>query len=158
MLGTFASTARGTPLRGSDEAGAGAATFTPGAGARASDEKAAGAFGVIERAAERLEQVVDQETAALQTRTSVDLKDFNDRKSLGLLELTRATRHIEGTAPDPALLARLSRLRDKLEINRAALKTHLDAVKEISTIVADAMRNAESDGTYSPSIRGGRTL
>lgn len=152
MLGTFGSTARR-----SDEAGAGAANFRPGAGARAGDERARAAFGVIEKAAERLEQVIDQETAALQTRTGVDHKDFNDRKSLGLLELTRAMRHVEGTPPDQALLARLSRLRDKLEINRAALRTHLDAVREISTIVADAMRNAESDGTYSPSIRGGRT-
>jgi hypothetical protein len=156
MLGAFGSSARGAPLRRSDESGAGAANFTPGASARASDEKA-GAFGVIERAAERLEQVIDQETAALQTRGGVDLKDFNDRKSLGLLELTRAMRHIEGTAPDQALQSRLTRLRNKLEINRAALKMHLDAVREISTILSDAMRNAESDGTYSPSIRGGRT-
>jgi hypothetical protein len=145
MLGTFGSATRGAPARRSDDASA---------GARVGDEKAAAALGVIGKAAERLEQVIDQETMALQTRTGLDLKDFNDRKSLGLLELTRAMRHIEGAAPDPALHARLARLRAKLEINRAALRTHLEAVREISTIVADAMRNAESDGTYSPPIRG----
>jgi hypothetical protein len=123
-------------------------------GARTGDERIAAAFGVIVKAAERLELVIDQETAALQARTGVDLKDFNDRKSLGLLELTRAMRHVEGVAPDQALHARLSRLRGKLEINQAALRTHLEAVREISAIVADAMRNAESDGTYTPSIRG----
>jgi len=131
-------------------------SFSAGAGARAGDDKAAAAFGVIEKIAERLEQVIDQETAALQARSGVDLKDFNDRKSLGLLELTRAMRRIEDGTPDQRLVARLSRLRDKLETNRLALKTHLDAVREISTVVADAMRNAESDGTYSLSI-GGRT-
>src|SRR5262245_4329106 len=150
MLGAFGSTARGVPLRRPGEAASVGATA---AGAKVGDEKAA-AFATIENTAERLEQVIDQETAALKARTGLDLKDFNDRKSLGLLELTRAMRHIEGATPEPALVARLSRLRDKLEINRAALKIHLDAVKEISGIVAEAMRNAESDGTYSPSIRG----
>jgi hypothetical protein len=123
-------------------------------GARAGDERVAAAFGIIDKAAERLELVIDQETAALQARAGVDLKDFNDRKSLGLLELTRAMRHVEGAAPGPALQARLSRLRGKLEINREALRTHLEAVREISTIVADAMRSADSDGTYTPSIKG----
>jgi hypothetical protein len=101
--------------------------------------------------------VIDQETAALQTRGGASTSGLQRPQSLGLLELTRAMRHIEGTAPDQALQPRLTRLRNKLEINRAALKMHLDAVREISTILSDAMRNAESDGTYSPSIRGGRT-
>jgi hypothetical protein len=36
---------------------------------------------------------------------------------------------------------------------------HLDAVREVSAVMADAMRDAESDGTYSRSIRtGSRTL
>jgi hypothetical protein len=99
--------------------------------------------------------VVEQETAALSARATLDLKDFNDRKSQGLLELTRAMRQIEGVGPDRALQVRLASLRAKLEVNRAALKIHLDAVREISTVVADAMRNADSDGTYSPSIRNG---
>jgi hypothetical protein len=30
---------------------------------------------------------------------------------------------------------------------------HLDAVREISAIVTDAIREAESDGTYSRTIR-----
>ena len=64
-------------------------------------------------------------------------------------------RHVEGTAPEPALVTRLTRLRTKLEINSAALKMHLDAVREVSAVMADAMRDAESDGTYSRSIRTG---
>ena len=92
----------------------------------------------LERAIERLEEVVDQETTALRSRAAIDLKDFNNRKSQGLLELNRALRGF-----------------DKLDVNRAVLKTHLEAVREVATILADAIRDAESDGTYSPSMRDG---
>lgn len=104
----------------------------------------------LETAIVRLEETLDEETAALRGRTAVDLKAFNDRKSHGLLELTRAMRVIEGAEPEPAVAARLSTLRGKLADNCAAIKLHLDAVREISTVVADAMRMAESDGTYAP--------
>lgn len=148
MLSTFGSPADSSIARRS-----------AGAGAKAGDEKGTTVSSLVEKAVERLEEVLDQETVALQSRTAIDLKEFNDRKSQGLLELTRAMRHFEGAVPDEAALTRLASLRAKLEINRAALKMHLDAVREISTVVSDAMRNAESDGTYSQSIRGdGRTL
>ena len=141
MLGPQASTA------------AGAAPAAMGVGARPFEEKGTGMLSLVESAIERLEEAVEQETVALQTRAGADLREFNDRKSQGLLELTRAMRHVEGTAPDPSLVTRLSSLRTKLEINSAALKMHLDAVREVSAVMADAMREAESDGTYSRSIR-----
>lgn len=111
-------------------------------------------FAAIHQMLLRLEEVVQQETEALQSRRVVDLEAYNIRKSQCLLELTRALRLIEGVAPDRALMERMSRLRILLEANRAILKMHLDAAQEISTIIADALREAESDGTYSLSIRG----
>jgi hypothetical protein len=69
------------------------------------------------------------------------------------VELARAMRHFEGSALDPSLVSSLSGLRAKLETNRAVLKMHLEAVKEVSTVVADAMRHADSDGTYAPTLR-----
>ena len=50
---------------------------------------------------------------------------------------------------------RLAGLRAKLDVNRAVLETHLAAVREVATVLADAIRDAESDGTYSPSIGAG---
>ena len=141
MLGPHASSASGAAI---------------GAGARPYDEKGTVMLGLVESAIERLEEAVEQETAALQTRAGIDLKEFNDRKSQGLLELTRAMRHIEGTAPEPALVTRLARLRSKLDRNSVALRMHLDAMREISAVMADAMRDAESDGTYSSSMSGNR--
>jgi hypothetical protein len=109
----------------------------------------------LDRVIERLEEVVEQETAALRGRTAVDLKVFNTRKSQGLLELNRALRGLDGAPRDEALAARLAGLRAKLDVNRAVLEMHLAAVREVASALADAIRDADSDGTYSPSIGAG---
>jgi hypothetical protein len=98
-------------------------------------------------AIDRLEQVVDQETEALRSGRPGDLRDFNARKSHGLLELSRAARGMEAEAK-PHIDERLRKLRAKLDRNSAVLKTHLAAVQEVSSIMAGALREAESDGTY----------
>lgn len=103
----------------------------------------------LARAIDRLEEVIDEETAALRARVRVDLKDFNTRKSHGLLELTRALRVVDPGGTHEGLRARLTELRGKLEQNRAAIALHLEAVREISATIAEAMQEAESDGTYS---------
>jgi hypothetical protein len=97
----------------------------------------------------RLEEVVDQETDALRTGKTASFDDFNYRKSHGLLELTRAVRSIDPTNVGEEVRDRLEDLRDRLERNRTMLKTHLDATREISSILTEAIRAAESDGTYS---------
>jgi hypothetical protein len=116
---------------------------------------ASGGAGALDGAIQRLEAVVDQETAALRAHAAVDLNAFNNRKSQGLLELNRALRSLGGTGGDAAIATRLAALRAKLDVNRTVLKMHLDAVREISNIMADAIREAESDGTYTPTIRNG---
>ena len=111
------------------------------------------ASAAFEQCIARLEQVVEQETAALSSRAPADLRDFTNRKNQGLLEFTRSMRQFQGARPSDAVLARLAGLREKLDTNSAALKRHLEAVREVSTIMADAIRDAESDGTYQPSVR-----
>jgi hypothetical protein len=136
----------------SAQAQAPARTHSLGNAARPAD----GAPASLDRVIERLEEVVEQETAALRGRTAVDLKDFNTRKSQGLLELNRALRALDaGPAGDEALRARLAGLRGKLDANRAVLEVHLAAVREVATALADAIRDADSDGTYMPSIGAG---
>ena len=144
MLGQFQGSAAGSERRKLQN--------TDGTGG-AADDSAALAPALLKSAIERLEDIIDQETAALQRRTAVDLNGFNDRKSHGLVELTRAMRHFEATPPDQTLVASLTTLRAKLEVNSAVLKMHLDAVREVSTVVAEAMQNADSDGTYAPVIK-----
>ena len=105
------------------------------------------------RAIERVEQVVEQETLALRRRELGALADFNHRKSHGLLELTRAVRTL-GAADDARNLALpLRNLQAKLTENSIALQMHLKAVQEVSGLMARAIRDGESDGTYSASGR-----
>lgn len=112
------------------------------------------ASAALERCVTRLEEVVDHETAALKRREAVDLREFNNRKSQGLLDLTRCLRVFQGAAPSQAAVGRLAGLRAKLDLNQAVLKLHLDAVREIATVMSDAIKDADSDGTYSPAVCG----
>lgn len=96
-----------------------------------------------------LETIVDQETQALRSNSGIDMKEFNTRKSQALVELTRAVKPFEGKPIDDRLASNLRRLRAKLDLNRDVLRQHVEAVREISTMLCDAIRDMESDGTYS---------
>jgi hypothetical protein len=109
----------------------------------------------IERIMLRVEKLVDAETAALRSRTPIDLKESNNGKSQALLEFTLAIRSLEGTPLDAELISRLKVLRSKLETNRVVLRMHLEAVREIANVVADTIQNSEWDGTYSQHIESG---
>jgi hypothetical protein len=106
------------------------------------------AEGAARKAIARLQEIVEAETAALCSGIPVDLNDFTARKSQGLLDLTRALRQL-GPASG-AVPAQLAALRGKLETNHAVLKRHVEAVREVVTIIEEAIRDAESDGTYAP--------
>ncbi|MFI5010901.1 MAG: hypothetical protein ACHQAY_00995 [Hyphomicrobiales bacterium] len=101
---------------------------------------------------ERLEQVIDQETRELRKNKAADLREFNHRKSQGLLELSRATRGLKGAALDEKARAKLTQLRVKLDANVSVLRMHLMAAQEISAVISHAIQDAESDGTYSATL------
>lgn len=107
---------------------------------------------MLETLIQRLEEVVEQETAALRAGGSVDLKAFNDRKSQALLELTRWMRNMSNVGAAPDLAGRIASLKEKLAVNQAVLNLHLEAVREISTSMSDAIQQSESDGTYTQAI------
>jgi hypothetical protein len=97
---------------------------------------------------ERLEAVIDAETSALQQNRPVDLADFNHKKRHGLLELSRTMRLLDQDAREVAQPS-LHRLRDKVEKNLSILEVHIKAVHEVAAIIANAIQEHESDGTYS---------
>lgn len=106
------------------------------------------ALATLVSALDRLEELVDHETEALRLRAPLDLADINRRKSRSLLELSRAARGVDIGRSD-ALQARLDRLRVKLADNQGVLSLHLSAAHEVGAILDQALRDAESDGTYS---------
>lgn len=122
----------------------------PGA-SRAVEDKAVNT--ILEKAVRRLEEAVEQETAALRSRTPIDMNAFNERKNQGLLELDRALRLLNGGPPSEEMKIALRALRQKLDANREVLTTHIEAVREVAAIISEAIRGAESDGTYSFSFR-----
>jgi hypothetical protein len=97
----------------------------------------------------RLEDIIEDETAALQKHTPADMRVFNHRKSHALLEMTRAMRTLESLSSDEESLASLQRLRGKLAKNLLVVESHLKAVRHISGIISRAIEADDSDGTYS---------
>ena len=96
----------------------------------------------------RLASIVEEETAALATGQKIDFDDFSARKSRSMLEfvrLMRARMHLGG---EVEITEEIRRLRDKLERNRSILEMHYDAVREVAGIIVKAIKEAESDGTY----------
>jgi len=96
----------------------------------------------------RLESIVEEETVALTTGKKVDFDDFSARKSRSMLEFVRLMRARMHLGDEIEITEAIQRLREKLERNRSVLEMHYDAVREVATIIVKAVRDAESDGTY----------
>lgn len=108
---------------------------------------------------ERVANMIELETQSLKNYRSIDLVGFNHQKSHALLELTRAMRAIPNDALDAEILNGLATLRDRLQSNLDTLDIHLKAVRQLSTLIARAIEDDNSDGTYSASIhRAGRKV
>lgn len=133
----------------------------PNGKARGRDEPpvaATAAALAINQTLDRLEAVIDQETAALDSHERVDFRDINQRKSQALLELTRMARQLS-PADGTALAGRLNGLRSKLLDNQHMLEMHVKAIREIADLMVSVIGEAESDGTYGivrPRQAGGR--
>jgi hypothetical protein len=102
----------------------------------------------------RIEEAVDDETAAIHTDLNFDLKASNARKSRGLYELTRAMKGLGERDLGAEHREGMLRLRQKLERNEIMIRAHLDAVGEVASMIQSAIERAEADGTYSSSEFG----
>ncbi|MHC2625609.1 hypothetical protein ACVIW2_007641 [Bradyrhizobium huanghuaihaiense] len=96
----------------------------------------------------RLENIVEEETVALTTGKKIDFDDFSARKSRSMLEFVRLMRARMHLGSEVEVTEEIQRLREKLERNRSVLEMHYDAVREVASIIVKAIKEAESDGTY----------
>ena len=101
---------------------------------------------------DRLDVVVANETRALARHDHRELAEAARQKRQGLLELERIMRSLKGTIPSTDIASRLARFREALATNQAALRVELDAAEAVAAIVTRAMRDLESDGTYSRAL------
>ncbi len=97
----------------------------------------------------RLEKALDQENEALTAFDPRNLGEYSRIKTQSLLELQRSAAVLTREHTPPDLQQFLTTLREKLELNRWLLLLHLEAAREVTTVITSAMRDAESDGTYS---------
>jgi len=98
---------------------------------------------------ERLRNVVENENRELLQRERLNYQAHSQRKNQGLLELTRLKTSLACIRNHPAASAALADLSAKLELNNRLLGTQLRAARTVSGIVARAIRDGQSDGTYS---------
>ena len=114
---------------------------------RASDGRA---LAIVLSVIERLSLVVQAENADLNERRAIDYPAHSQRKSLGLLEFNRVRPALASVSANPAARLALAELSAQLEINRRLLRTQLKAAQTVSSLIARAIREGQSDGTYAP--------
>ena len=102
----------------------------------------------------RIEEAVDEETAAIHTDLGFDLKASNARKSRYLYELSRAMKGVNVGDLGEEHRNGMLRLRQKLARNETVIRAHLDAVGEVASLIQAAVQKVEADGTYSSSEFG----
>ena len=99
---------------------------------------------------DRLRQTIEAENRDLAQRARVDYLAFSQRKSQGLMELSRLRPALDGLRQNARAKAAIADLSTKLDANYRLLGLQLRAAKTISSLVARAIRDGQSDGTYSP--------
>ncbi len=114
---------------------------------RAIDERA---LAMVLSVIERLSLVVQAENGDLRERRAVDYPAHSQRKSQGLLEFNRVRPALTCVRANPAARAALANLSAQLEINHRLLRTQLKAAQTVSSLIARAIRDGQSDGTYAP--------
>ncbi len=97
---------------------------------------------------ERLRQTAASETEDIARRRPVPYEAYSARKNQGLLELNRLLPALAGATPGGALREALADLAAALEANRRALGVQLKASVAVAEIIARAIRDGQSDGTY----------
>ncbi len=117
--------------------------------AAASSSRGQSPVAMILPVVDRLRRTLDEENEDIARRGSVDYHAYNLRKSQGLLELKRLAPALADTQVGPVLRVALADLYTKLETNRRMLRTQLKAAQAVSKIIARAIRESQSDGTYS---------
>jgi hypothetical protein len=97
---------------------------------------------------ERLRQTAAFETEDIARGRPVPYEAYSARKNQGLMELNRLVPALAGATPSGALREAPADLAAALEANGRALGVQLKASVAVAEIIARAIRDGQSDGTY----------
>jgi len=112
---------------------------------RSQSAAAAAALPIVER----LIATVEAENRDLEHGRPAQFEAYSLRKNQGLLELNRLIPALDRAVAAGPLRQALADLQAKLEVNRRALAMKLKACAAVSEIIARAIQDGQSDGTYS---------
>ncbi len=104
------------------------------------------------RAIRRTQATVEDETSALSRGIAADHGEFRHRKDVCLLDLSRRAPAFVRPPDDPELMAALRGLKDAIIRNQKMLRCHVNAARQISAIIMNAIAEEDSDRTYSAAI------
>ena len=111
---------------------------------RAQSAAAAAALPIVER----LIAAIEAENRDLEQGRPAQYEAYSRRKNQGLLELNRLIPALDRATAAGPLREALADLYAKLEVNRRALAVQLRACAAVSEIIARAIQDGQSDGTY----------
>ena len=97
---------------------------------------------------ERLVATIEAENRDLEQGRRAKYEAYSQSKNQGLLELNRLIPALSGATAAGPLRDALAVLHAKLETNRRALAVQLKACEAVSEIIARAIQDGQSDGTY----------
>jgi len=97
---------------------------------------------------ERLTRTIAAETEDIAAGRPAPYELYGQRKAQGLLELNRLGPAFGGAKDGERLRAALAKLNAALEANKRALGVQLKASIAVADIIARAIRDGQSDGTY----------
>ncbi len=106
------------------------------------------AVGAAVLVAERLTRTVAAETDDIASGRSAPNEFYGQRKNQALLDLNRLKPALLRAGGDGRLARALVELNAALEANRRALGRQLKASIAVAEIIARAIREGQSDGTY----------
>ncbi|MEM9355569.1 MAG: hypothetical protein AAGB04_05100 [Pseudomonadota bacterium] len=98
---------------------------------------------------ERVKSVIDEDTQFLRSGNLVDVAKFSERKNRCLIELNRVLSKVpRDHGAHERLAIYLEPLRTTLAENSDLLSARLNAIREVADLIAQAIKDAHSDGTY----------
>ena len=118
----------------------------------ATPESEAAAVAACQAVIERLKAVIEDENQALTAQEIRTHASFAGRKNQLLRELMSAQRGCYSPAALRAIAQACSGLKRSLAHNETLLRNHIAALGEVSAIIIDSIKQAESDGTYSHQV------
>ncbi|MBW3097343.1 hypothetical protein KY465_08630 [Pseudohoeflea sp. DP4N28-3] len=96
----------------------------------------------------RLESVLDNENERIGRDATLDLEQSNALKSRCLYDMAMLMRDGRTAALQRSHARQLAAIRQKLEHNRKRVEAHMEAVRQVTTLLKDVATAADADGTY----------